>query len=92
MQKIVNRVLVDCTEAEVIEMQSVTNKENSNLVVSAELEFDIRDQRGHLLSATDWMALSDNTMTPEWATYRQALRDITTQEGFPYSVNWPTKP
>jgi len=34
----------------------------------------------------------DYTMTPEWATYRQALRDITAQEGFPYEVVWPPKP
>ena len=52
----------------------------------------VRNQRERLLSDTDWMALSDNTMTPEWASYRQALRDITDQTGFPYSVIWPTKP
>ena len=52
----------------------------------------IRNRRNRLLSDTDWQALSDNTMTPEWASYRQALRDITSQEGFPYSVTWPTKP
>ena len=51
----------------------------------------VRNQRDRLLSDTDWMALSDNTMTPEWATYRQALRDITGQAGFPYAVTWPTK-
>ena len=54
--------------------------------------YNIRRERNRLLSETDWMALSDNTMTPEWATYRQALRDITSQEGFPYNVEWPTKP
>jgi hypothetical protein len=52
----------------------------------------VRNQRERLLSDTDWMALSDNTMTPEWASYRQALRDVTSQEGFPYDVTWPTKP
>ena len=52
----------------------------------------VRNQRNRLLQETDWMALSDNTMTQEWSTYRQALRDLTTQEGFPYSVEWPTKP
>jgi len=52
----------------------------------------IRSQRDNLLSKTDWMALSDNTMTPEWSSYRQALRGITAQEGFPFSVDWPTKP
>ena len=53
---------------------------------------DVRNQRERLLSETDWMALSDNTMTPAWASYRQALRDITGQAGFPYEVIWPTKP
>ena len=53
---------------------------------------NIRNQRDNLLQQTDWMALSDNTMTPAWASYRQALRDITAQEGFPFSVDWPAKP
>jgi len=53
---------------------------------------DARSLRTKLLQETDWMALSDNAMTPEWASYRQALRDITEQAGFPYSMIWPTKP
>jgi len=53
---------------------------------------NIRNQRDNLLQQTDWMALSDNTMTPEWASYRQALRDVTAQEGFPFSADWPTQP
>jgi hypothetical protein len=53
---------------------------------------NIRRERNRLLSETDWMALSDNTMTTEWASYRQALRDITSQSGFPYSVEWPAAP
>lgn len=52
----------------------------------------VRNQRDRLLSDSDWRALSDNTLSPAWASYRQALRDITAQEGFPYSVTWPTKP
>lgn len=55
-------------------------------------EDNVRAHRNRLLQETDWMALSDNTMSPAWASYRQALRDITAQEGFPYSVTWPTKP
>jgi hypothetical protein len=38
---------------------------------------DLRAKRNRLLSATDYLALSDNTMTEEARTYRQALRDIT---------------
>jgi len=52
----------------------------------------VRDERDRKLAETDWMALSDVTMSAEMTTYRQALRDITAQEGFPHSVNWPVKP
>ena len=53
---------------------------------------NIRNKRDNLLSQTDWMALSDVSMEPYWAEYRQQLRDITAQEGFPFNVVWPTKP
>jgi len=52
----------------------------------------VREERDQKLAETDWWALSDNTMTVEQASYRQALRDITDQAGFPHSVTWPTKP
>ena len=52
----------------------------------------VRDERDKLLADTDWTALSDVTMSAEMAAYRQALRDITAQAGFPHSVTWPTKP
>jgi len=52
----------------------------------------VRSQRDMLISQTDYLALSDNILSPEMSAYRQALRDITTQEGFPESVSWPTKP
>ena len=52
----------------------------------------IRKMRDDLLLATDYLALSDNTLSTEMATYRQALRDITTQEGFPHDVTWPSNP
>jgi len=52
----------------------------------------IRAERNQLLANTDWMALSDVIMSAEMAAYRQALRDITTQEGFPHNVVWPDTP
>lgn len=52
----------------------------------------VRDERDRKLAETDWMALSDVTMSAEMTTYRQALRDITAQAGFPHSVTWPEKP
>lgn len=53
---------------------------------------EVRSQRDKLLAETDWMALSDVVMSPEMATYRQALRDISDQVGFPHTVEWPVKP
>lgn len=52
----------------------------------------IRNYRNLLISQTDYLALSDNTLTPDMAEYRQQLRDITNQPTFPSSVVWPTKP
>tara|TARA_B110000971_G_scaffold38463_1_gene37293 strand:+ start:837 stop:1034 length:198 start_codon:yes stop_codon:yes gene_type:complete len=48
-----------------------------------------RDKR---LAETDVWALSDRTMTAEQTAYRQALRDISSQDGFPENITWPTKP
>ena len=53
---------------------------------------EARDKRNDLLAATDWTANSDVTMTTEMTAYRQALRDITSQSGWPTTINWPTKP
>ncbi len=55
-------------------------------------EAAVRNHRDQLLQATDWQALSDNTMSEAMTTYRQALRDVPDQGGFPFSVVWPTKP
>ena len=52
----------------------------------------VRAERDKLLAETDWRAGSDLTMSDAWKIYRQALRDITSQEGFPNTVTWPTQP
>lgn len=52
----------------------------------------VRKERDALLAAIDWMANSDVTMTSGWATYRQALRDVPSQAGFPNTITWPSKP
>jgi len=53
-----------------------------------------RARRNDLLAKTDWVALTDVTMTEEMATYRQVLRDITTHANWPYleESDWPIKP
>ena len=53
----------------------------------------VREDRDQKLKDSDWTQAADVPVdTAAWATYRQALRDITTQEGFPNSVVWPTEP
>ena len=53
---------------------------------------EARALRDRLLAATDWTANSDVTMSDEMRTYRQALRDVPAQAGFPDNVTWPVKP
>jgi len=56
----------------------------------------VRSQRSVKLAECDWTQLNDtpldNPAKVEWTTYRQALRDITAQAGFPHNVVWPVKP
>lgn len=63
----------------------------SNLSEIAASE-NTRSTRDSLLEDTDVYALSDRTMSSEMTAYRQALRDIPSQSGFPFNVTWPTKP
>ena len=56
------------------------------------LAAEARYKRNNLLAATDWTANSDVTMTTEMTAYRQALRDVPTQAGWPTTINWPTAP
>lgn len=72
---------------------SVSDKTSDEIsAYESALAADVRSRRDHLLSLTDWMGLSDVTMSAEWATYRQSLRDITAQDGFPHTVTWPDEP
>jgi hypothetical protein len=61
-----------------------------------EAEAAIRRQRDRLLSDTDWIVIKayerNQNIPAEWELYRQALRDITGQAGFPYDVTWPARP
>ena len=52
----------------------------------------VRAERNSLLTATDWRFRSDMNPSQDWKDYCQALRDITEQAGFPWTVQWPTQP
>ena len=68
------------------------------IVPDEQLEQEALDKRKSLLVSSDWTQLPDarNAMgadrAAEWDTYRQDLRDITAQAGFPREIEWPTKP
>ena len=63
------------------------------VAVNAHLSVEMRKRRDDLLKESDWVvvkAFETNTTIPaEWATYRQALRDIPQQPDFPTNINWP---
>jgi hypothetical protein len=59
----------------------------------AEQAKNIRSDRDKRLSDTDWTQVADAPVDKAvWATYRQALRDVPAQTGFPYDITWPSKP
>ena len=71
--------LIDITEPDVV----VNDEENL---------IWLRTRRNEMLAESDWMANSDVTMSDAWATYRQALRDITDTYTSLDDVVWPEKP
>ena len=53
----------------------------------------VRQTRGDKLKDSDWTQVSDAPVDKAaWATYRQALRDVTGQQGFPWTIQWPEMP
>jgi len=52
----------------------------------------VRQERDQLLQQTDWRAGSDLTLSDDWRAYRQALRDVSSQTGFPNDITWPVEP
>lgn len=53
---------------------------------------DVRTQRNQKLSACDWRMLTDSPVNAAFKIYRQALRDVPQQPGFPDNVIWPAEP
>ena len=77
-----------------LQKKGITNPTNDQIA----MQF-VRNRRTSLLSNSDWMSGSDVTMSDEWRTYRQALRDLPStaspsldEDGQLTGVTWPTKP
>ena len=93
MKKIVNGVEMDLTADEITEFNDRLTAHNNN-ELNLLLE-EIRDKRNRLLNETDYLALSDQTLSSDMTTYRQNLRDITNGVDTVDKANnitWPTKP
>jgi len=58
----------------------------------AEQAKNVRATRDQKLADTDWRFRSDMTPSQEWIDYCQALRDVPSQEGFPWNITWPVEP
>ena len=72
-----------------VRVENTTAEEQTTLITQKWV--DVRYLRDLKLQATDWRASSDLTLSDDWKTYRQALRDVPTQTD-PYNITWPTEP
>jgi hypothetical protein len=85
---IVNGVVREATPEEVAQIEADRMAEKARAPVRA------RQQRNTLLAETDWTQTVDvpQATKDKWAPYRQALRDVPQQAGFPDNIQWPSKP
>jgi len=93
MKKSVNGILVDMTDAEIAQRQ-IDETAWSNGAFDRAMA-DLRAERNSKLAETDYLALSDQTLSADMNTYRQNLRDITnglTTVEDVEAVVFPTKP
>ena len=93
MKKIVDNIEINLTSEEIAEYnQKNTDWENNAFNLAIE---ELRNQRNQLLAETDYLALSDQTLTDKMKKYRQDLRDLTeglTTKDEVDAVTFPTKP
>lgn len=86
-------VFTDTTAEDGTVTTAAENEASYKAMKDAEQAKAVRQQRGEKLKETDWTQVADAPVDQAaWATYRQALRDITGQEGFPWTITWPEQP
>lgn len=91
MKQIVNGVVVEMTQEEIAEYNQMIADIDEQRIKG--IEANTLRTRDFLLTQSDWTMLLDvPTDKKAWKAYRQALRDITQQPGFPDNIVWPTKP
>jgi len=90
-------IFTDCAATEDAPAKTAAEQEAEyKAMKDAEQAKSVRTQRDAKLAESDWRvtkALESNLPQDfEWAAYRQALRDITSQPGFPWTIDWPVNP
>lgn len=72
----------------------VTDKDAEQLAIELySRKLNVRARRNDLLAQSDWTQLNDSPVDKAaWAVYRQSLRDLTDQQGFPDKITWPEVP
>ncbi len=80
----------------VVEADRVVHRKTISDLPDEALEQSIRNTRDDLLLSSDWVVVKAYeegvTVDVDWVTYRNALRDVTDQAGFPHTVVWPVSP
>ena len=90
------KTVLDC-DTQTVTVSELTAAEIESLKstkTSAQIAQSHRDKRDNLLRKSDWTQGADvpTSLKSKWTDYRQNLRDLPAQSGFPDSVTWPTQP
>ena len=86
-------VFTDTTDEEGNVTTAADNEAAYRARIDAEVASSVRAERNKKLADTDWTQLADSSADAAvWATYRTALRDLPTIDGFPHNITWPTQP
>ena len=89
-------VFTDTTDSEGNVTTAADNEAAYKAGIDTQAAASVRAERDKLIAKSDWTQLSDcqlsDVVKAEWVTYRQALRDLPTAEGFPHTITWPTEP
>ena len=91
---IVGPVFTDTKDEDGNTVTAATNEAAYKAKVDADVAASVRSERDTKLHDCDWTQTNDSPVKDEskWTTYRQALRDVPTQSGFPHTVTWPEGP
>jgi len=92
VQKWVERDMFSDTTEDGVTTTKAEHEAAYQAQVDADAAKAVRAERDQKLKDTDWMGMSDVTMSADWANYRQALRDVPSQTGFPNTITWPSEP